>query len=64
MQADRPDTKRARGDNGVGLVEHHEISSDEPVRLRRLSVVFSSVSDSGSLDYIVTEQGVSAFLDA
>ncbi|OAX33723.1 hypothetical protein K503DRAFT_786299 [Rhizopogon vinicolor AM-OR11-026] len=37
----------------------HPISEDQPLLIRRLTVVFSSVCDPASCDYIVTAEGIS-----
>ncbi|TFK55291.1 hypothetical protein OE88DRAFT_1654094 [Heliocybe sulcata] len=49
--------KRSRGDASAS-VSHREPASDSSTLIRRLSVIFSSVSSPASVDYIVTAAGI------
>ncbi|KAF4576859.1 hypothetical protein EYR36_004839 [Pleurotus pulmonarius] len=48
----------------TAAIRSHQTSTDqEPTLIRRITVIFSSVAPPASLDYIVTEAGVSTLLD-
>lgn len=53
----------ADGDVGTGRVAMPGQDGEQPVRLRRLTVVFNSVAPPGSLDYIITPGGIIALPD-
>ncbi|TRM61704.1 P-loop containing nucleoside triphosphate hydrolase protein, partial [Schizophyllum amplum] len=50
--------KRARTSVADSRVPSDEAEGDDPLRIRRLSVIFSSVGSPISMDYVVTGQGV------
>lgn len=50
-------------DVGASRVTVPGQDSDQPVRLRRLTVIFNSVAPPGALDYIITASGITALPD-
>jgi DNA repair protein RAD57 len=58
-----PAAKRRRGENTIiQAIGAHSLEQDTTL-LRRLTVIFSSVSTPGSIDFILTEAGLSAPLE-
>ncbi|KAF8892641.1 P-loop containing nucleoside triphosphate hydrolase protein [Infundibulicybe gibba] len=55
--------KRRRNQEGSPSTPERALPTDEPVLVRRLSVIFSSVSGPVSLDYVVTAQGITVLPD-
>ncbi|KAF9228038.1 hypothetical protein BS17DRAFT_694039 [Gyrodon lividus] len=58
-ETETPNKRSAAQDGGATAQMVVTPVDDQPVLIRRLSVVFSSVSGPASCDYIVTEEGIS-----
>ena len=66
---ENPAAKRPRraADSDVGssrTAGAADKGGDEPIRIRRLTVIFNSVAPPGSLDYIITASGINALPDS
>jgi DNA repair protein RAD57 len=65
---EQPHNKRPRlgADTDVGSLKVVGAGSSghQPIRVRRLTVIFNSVAQPGSLDYIITASGISALTDS
>ncbi|KZV80734.1 P-loop containing nucleoside triphosphate hydrolase protein [Exidia glandulosa HHB12029] len=54
------DAKRQKFAQETGRLPHEIQPSDEPVLIRHMSVIFSSVAAPSSVDYVITDEGVSS----